>query len=327
MRKSSFFPRLALVNITRNGQFYRPYLLALCSTAAAFYIVVALASAQDLPVMTRYAYLSMFMTIGTVVVAIFAAIFLTYTNSFLMKRRKRELGLYNILGMGKIHIALMLGMETVYTALIGIGGGLALGLLLQKLVTLLLYKIMGFGAYFGFYVSWTGICYTAVLFGGILLGNLLLNLVRMGRQSPMELLREGAAGEREPKTKGVTALLGVVCLGGGYGIALFARTAGTAFSLYFPAVILVILGTYALFSAVSIVVLKALRRNRKFYYKTSRFIGVSGMLYRMRRNAVGLANICILSTMVLVMMSRTLSLYLNSQKTLEKQFPGNVGCR
>lgn len=291
MRKSGFFSRLALVNIARNGQLYRPYLLSLCGTAAAFYIVVALASTQDLPLMTRYAYLSMFMSIGTVVAAIFAVIFLTYTNSFLMKRRRRELGLYNILGMDKVHIALMLGTETVYIALAGIGGGLVLGLLLQKLVTLLLHKIMGFNAYFGFYVSWKGICYTAVLFGGILLGNLLLDLLRMGRQSPMELLQEGAAGEREPKAKWFTALLGVVCLGGGYGTALAARTAEAALVLYFPAVILVILGTYALFSAVSIVVLKALRRNKKFYYKTSHFIGVSGMLYRMRRNAVGLAKI------------------------------------
>ena len=321
------FPRLALSNLMRNRRFYLPYLLALMGTAAAFYIIVALANAQDLPVMTRYAYLSMFMGIGVFVVALFAAIFLTYTGGFLMKRRRRELGLYLVLGMGKPHLALMLGMEAVYTAVLGIGGGLLLGLLLQKLVTLLLYQIMGFGGYFGFYVSRTGIVSTVLLFAAILVFDLVVDLVRMGRLSPMELMREGSAGEREPKTRWPLTVLGVLCLGGGYGIALFARSAGTAFTLYFPAVFLVIIGTYALFCSVSIAVLKALRRNKRFYYQTSHFIGVSGMLYRMRRNAVGLANICILSTMVLVMVSATLSLYLNSQQTLETQFPGDVTAR
>jgi len=324
VHKTGFFPRLALVNLVRNGRFYGPYLLTVICSSAAYYIVQALASSRDLPAMTRYAYLSVFMTIGTFVIALFSVIFLTYTNGFLMKRRKRELGLYNILGLGKGHMAVMLGVETAYTAAAGIGGGILLGLLLQKLVTLLLCKIMAMDDFFGFYVSWSGIWGTVVLFGLILLGNLLGNLLRMGRQSPMELLREGGAGEREPKTNWPAAILGVLSLGGGYGIALFAKSAGSAFALYFPAVFLVIIGTYCLFSAVSIAALKALRKNRGYYYRASHFINVSGMLYRMRRNAVGLANICILSTMVLVMVSGTLSLYLNSRKTLEKEFPGNV---
>ncbi len=324
MNKAAFFPKLALVNLTRNGRFYFPYLLTVACSSAAYYIVRALAASEDLPLMTRYAYLSMFMTIGTFVVALFSVIFLTYTNGFLMKRRKRELGLYNILGLGKGHLALMLGAETAYTAVFGIGGGILLGLLLQKAVTLLLYKLLAMDAYFGFYVSWTGIRGTAALFGLILLGNLGLNLLRMGRQSPVELLREGGAGEREPKTNWPAAVLGVLSLGVGYGIALFARSAVEAFAFYFPAVFLVIIGTYCLFSAVSIAVLKALRKNKRYYYQPGHFINVSGMLYRMRRNAAGLANICILSTMVLVMVSGTLSLYLNSRKTLEKEFPGNV---
>lgn len=324
MNKAAFFPKLALVNLTRNGRFYFPYLLTVACSSAAYYIVRALAASEDLPLLTRYAYLSVFMSIGTFVIALFSVIFLTYTNGFLMKRRKRELGLYNILGLGKGHLAMMLGAETAYTAVFGIGGGILLGLLLQKAVTLLLYKLLSMDAYFGFYVSWTGIRGTVILFGLILLGNLILNLLRMGRQSPVELLREGGAGEREPRTNWPVAILGVLSLGGGYGIALFARSAVEAFSFYFPAVFLVIIGTYCLFSAVSIAALKALRRNKRYYYQANHFINVSGMLYRMRRNAAGLANICILSTMVLVMVSGTLSLYLNSRKTLEKEFPGNV---
>lgn len=325
MRKSGFYPKLAWGNIVRNRQFYVPYLLTLGGTAAAFYIIGALAGARDLPVMNRYIYLSMFMTFGLFVIAIFAVIFLGYTNSFLMKRRRKELGLYNVLGMGKRNIARMLGMETVYTALIGIGGGILAGLLLQKLVTLLLCRIMAFhGTGFSFYVSREGILATIALFTLILLGNLLVNLIRVGRQSPMELMRSASAGEREPKSNWPMAILGILALGGGYGIAVFTDNAGMAFALYFPAVILVIIGTYALFTAVSIVALKALRKNKRYYYQPRHFIGVSGMLYRMRRNAVGLANICILSTMVLVMVSGTLALYLNSQQTLEKQFPAEL---
>ncbi|MCI2057036.1 MAG: ABC transporter permease [Oscillibacter sp.] len=325
MRKSGFYPRLAMVNLARNGKFYLPYLLTIAGTAAAFYIVVALAGASDLPLMTRYAYLSAFMGFGTFVIALFAVIFLTYTNSFLMKRRKRELGLYNILGLGKRHIALVLGFETLYTAIAGICGGILLGMLLQKLVTMLLYKIMHFGAYYGFYISWKGMLVTAVLFGLILLGNLLLNLFRIHIQNPMEMLRESTAGEREPKTRLVTAIFGTACLLGGYAIAVLTRSATQALGLYFVAVFLVIIGTYCLFSAVSIVVLKRMRKNKDYYYKTNHFIGVSGMLYRMKRNAVGLANICILSTMVLVMISGTLSLYLGSEDTMNRQFPGNTG--
>lgn len=325
MRKSGFYPKLAWGNIVRNRQFYVPYLLTLGGTAAAFYIIGALAGARDLPVMNRYIYLSMFMTFGLFVIAIFAVIFLGYTNSFLMKRRRKELGLYNVLGMGKRNIARMLGMETVYTALIGIGGGILAGLLLQKLVTLLLCRIMAFhGTGFSFYVSREGILATIALFTLILLGNLLVNLIRVGRQSPMELMRSASAGEREPKSNWPMAILGILALGGGYAIAVFTNNAGMAFALYFPAVILVIIGTYALFTAVSIVALKALRKNKRYYYQPRHFIGVSGMLYRMRRNAVGLANICILSTMVLVMVSGTLALYLSSQRTLEKQFPAEL---
>ena len=208
---------------------------------------------------------------------------------------------------------------------IGIGGGILAGLLLQKLVTLLLCRIMAFhGTGFSFYVSREGILATIALFTLILLGNLLVNLIRVGRQSPMELMRSASAGEREPKSNWPMAILGILALGGGYAIAVFTNNAGMAFALYFPAVILVIVGTYALFTAVSIVALKALRKNKRYYYQPRHFIGVSGMLYRMRRNAVGLANICILSTMVLVMVSGTLALYLNSQQTLEKQFPAEL---
>lgn len=324
MNKGRFYPRMALVNLARNGQFYIPYLLTVMGTAAAYYITLALAATPDLPQTSRYSYLTMFMSIGTFVIAVFAVIFLTYTNSFLMKRRKRELGLYNVLGMGKRHIAIVLGCETLYTAFAGIIGGAALGMLLQKLAMLLLCRMMRMDIVYGFYVSDSAIAGTAILFGVILLFNLLLNLHRIHVQNPMELLRESSAGEREPKTRWPLAVIGVAALGAGYAIAVTTRSAMMALGMYFIAVLLVIIGTYCLFTSVSIAVLKALRANKKFYYQTDHFIGVSGMLYRMKRNAVGLANICILSTMVLVMVSGTLSLYLGSEAALDEQFAGNL---
>lgn len=324
MNKMRFFPRLAYTNLKRNGQFYLPYLLTVILTAAAYYIVTALAHSTDLPQLSRYAYLAIFMNIGSFVIALFAIIFLTYTNSFLMKRRRKELGLYNILGLGKKHMALMMGIETLYTAAAGIIGGIVIGLLFQKLVTLLLCKILHMDSYFSTGISGPAIANTAILIGAVLTFNLLINLHRIHMQKPMELLTDGAAGETEPKTKRVAALFGVLCLGGGYIIALTTSDGFSALSLYFIAVTLVIIGTYLLFSAVSIVILKMMRANKSYYYKTNHFINISGMLYRMKRNAEGLASICILSTMVLVMISVTLSLYLNSEDALKKAFPGNV---
>lgn len=326
MRKL-LYPRLAAQNLRKNGRFYFPYLLTIMGTAAAFYIMQALAGANDLPEQTRYAYLVVFMQIGCVVLGVFAVIFLFYTNSFLMKRRGKELGLYNILGMGKRHLARMLLWETFYTAMLGIAGGVACGLLLQKLVTLLLYRLMRFDVPFGFYISWQGIAGTAIFFSLILLACLGYNLLRIRLQNPVELLRADAQGEREPKTRWLLTALGVLALGAGYTIAVVVDDPLSAFLYYFVAVFAVILGTYCLFTALSIAVLKALRRNKGYYYQTRHFIGVSGMLHRMKRNAVGLANICILSTMVLVMVSGTLSLYLGTEDSLRSNHPGDVTVR
>ena len=326
MRKL-LYPRLAAQNLRKNGRFYFPYLLTIMGTAAAFYIMQALAGANDLPEQTRYAYLVVFMQIGCVVLGVFAIIFLFYTNSFLMKRRGKELGLYNILGMGKRHLARMLLWETFYTAMLGIAGGVACGLLLQKLVTLLLYRLMRFDVPFGFYISWRGIAVTALFFSAILLACLGYNLLRIRLQNPVELLRADAQGEREPKTRWLLTALGVLSLGAGYTIAVVVDDPLSAFLYYFVAVFAVILGTYCLFTALSIAVLKALRRNKGYYYQTRHFIGVSGMLHRMKRNAVGLANICILSTMVLVMVSGTLSLYLGTEDSLRSNHPGDMTVR
>ncbi len=320
-----FYPKLAAQNLHKNRQFYLPYILTVLGTAAAFYILAALANTKPISTQTRYYYLSIYMSIGLVVVGLFSVIFLFYTNSFLMKRRGKELGLYNVLGMGKRNIAAMLGFETLYVALIGIVGGIALGTLLQKLMTMLVTKLMGgVDVKFPFQLSPAAMALTAILFGAILLLTLLVNLGRVAKLRPVELMHSGSAAEREPKTRWLLALLGVGCLGAGYWIAVAVKSAMEALGLYFVAVLLVIIGTYCLFTAVSIAVLKLLRSNKRYYYQTGHFIGVSGMLYRMKRNAVGLANICVLSTMVLVMVSGTLSLYLGTEASINVRYPADI---
>jgi len=264
------------------------------------------------------------MFLGIIIIGIFSVIFLLYTNSFLMKRRKKELALYNMLGMEKRHIAGILCYESLYVALIGIAGGLLCGILLHKLITLALFKLLRFDVPFGFTISTVAIKASVILFTSIIVITLLFNLVGIRRAKPIELLKSSSAGEREPKSKWILALIGVLSLGAGYYIALTTKSAIRALTIYFLAVFLVIIGTYCLFTAISIVVLKQLRRNKKLYYKTKYFIGISGMLYRMKRNAVGLANICILSTMVLVMVSGTLSLYLGTEDMIDRFCPGQI---
>ena len=320
----AFYPRLAAQNCIKNGKFYFPYLLTVVISSAAFYINLALAQTGSLPELKRYFYLSMFMTVGTFVLGLFFIIFLIYTNSFLMKRRGKELALYNILGMGKGNIGLVLSFETLYTWLIGAGGGILLGMLLQRLITMLVTRMLRIDVKYEFFISVYGIAVTAIFFGALLFVTLLLNLGRLHVQKPVELLRQGNVGEREPRTRWLLTILGLLSLGGGYAIALTTHNSIQAIGVYFVAVFLVIIGTYCLFSAVSVAVLKALRKNKGFFYRTGNFIGVSGMLHRMNRNAVGLANICILSTMVLVMISATLALFLGTEDAIATRYPGDL---
>lgn len=317
------YPKLAWQSLKHNGKFYFPYFLTILFTAAVFYILMALSRADDLPSKIRYAYLGAFMQIGVFLVGVFAVVFLFYTNSFLMKRRTKELGLYNVLGMGKGNIAAVLIWETLILGLSGVVGGILTGMLLQRLMTLIIYRVVRFSTGFSFYISWPGILVTAIFFGAVLLLNLLCNLIRMGRQNPVAMMREGSAGEKEPKAKWLLALTGFLTLGFGYYIALRVTSSMEAFANYFLAVFLVVIGTYCLFTAGSITILKLLKKNKGYYYKTGHFITVSGMLYRMKRNGVGLANICILCTMTLVMISGTVSLYLGTESVTETRTPAD----
>ena len=332
MRKLSFFPRLAWQSVRNNRRFYVPYILTVLGTTAAFYILSALyfdPGRFELASGTTNgaAYVQSFMMIGMLFLGIFSFIFLIYTNSFLMKRRQKEIGLYNVLGMGKGNIAAILFFEALYVVILGVGGGLAAGILLHKLCTLILYRLIHFPAPFGISVQPAAVALTALIFTCLLALTLLLNLARVGRSRPVELLRGGEVGEKEPKANWFLTALGVISLGLGYFIAVWTKDGAMAVALYFIAVFLVVIGTYCLFTSVSIAVLKALRANKRYYYKARHFITVSGMLYRMKRNAAGLANICIISTMVMVMISGTLSLYVGTEDMINELYPHDFSAK
>lgn len=324
MGKRSFFPRLALVNLVRNSRYYGPYLLSCGALAAMYYILRFLTWNEVIQTVRGAAYLQVMMSIGCFVVALFSTVLLLYANSFVMKRRQKELGLYNILGLEKRHIAALCFCETLLCAAVVIPGGIAAGILLSKLILLLLLKLVQIPVQFGFSVSVRGVGETAALLGVLFLLALLWNLLRLGRSRPIELLHSDSAGEREPKTKRLLAVLGLAALLGGYAIALTTRNPVNALMLFFVAVILVMLGTYCLFTAGSIALLKRLRANKGFYYQTRHFTAISGLLYRMKQNAVGLANICILACMVLVTVSGTLCLYLGAEKSLDGRYPDDI---
>ena len=319
-----FYPRLAVINIKKNSKTYFPFILTCICTIMMFYIMHSISINKGLDGMSGAESLKLLLSLGTIVIGIFSAIFLFYTNSFLIKRRKKEIGLYNVLGLEKKHIAKILCFECIFISVISLTIGLIGGIILNKLMFLLLIKMLNFKVSFGFSISVPSIIKTLIVFCSIFFATLLSNLFQIKILKPIELLKGSEQGEKEPKTKWIMTIIGLAALCGGYGIALNVKSPLAALNLFFGAVILVMIGTYALFTAGSIAVLKFLRKQKNFYYKTDHFISVSGMMYRMKQNAVGLANICILSTAVLVMLSTTISLYAGMEDSLKLRYPRDI---
>lgn len=321
MRKG-IFSKLAVQNIRNNKSTYIPYMITCIFCIAMIYMMEFLRDCPTLDQAVRHAAeVRMILSTGEVVVVIFCVIFLIYSNSFLMKRRQKEIGLYNILGLERNHIGIVLLLETIFTTILSLTGGIAIGILASKLSLLLLLRLLHIPAVLGFYISTKGIITCLLMFGAIFLLILLLNLRRIHLSRPVELLRGNNTGEREPKAKWLMALLGFICLGIGYYLAITTESPIKAITIFLLAVILVMAGTYLLFTAGSIVILKFLRRRKSFYYKTGNFISISGMLYRMKQNAVGLASICILSTGVLLMISMTVSIYFGMNDIMVDRYP------
>lgn len=319
--KRFFYAKIALTNLKKNRQTCFPYLLTCIATIMMFYIMSSLSTNSALNKMRGGATMKIVLIFGSVIVGIFAVLFLFYTNSFLVKRRKKEFGLYYILGMEKRHISRVMLWETIYTAILSLLFGIACGILFSKLVFLGLLKILKMEVVIGVEVSAFTLAETIGLFTVIFL-LIFFNSVRLIYMvRPAELLKGGQIGEKMPKTKWPLAVLGIVTLAGGYILALKADNVLTGLNTFFVAVLLVIVGTFALFTAGSIAFLKMLQRNKRYYYKTNHFISISGMIYRMKQNAASLSLICIMSTGVLLLISSTTSLYVGQEHSLYLRYP------
>lgn len=317
----SIYRRLAITNLKKNRRSYIPYICTSIITIMLFFDMYMLMDNSGLAEMPGASSMISILASGSVIIAIFACVFLFYTNSFLIKQRKKEIGLYNVLGMGKKELALMMFWESFITGGISILAGLLAGGIFGKLMFLILYKIIGYSTSIQYEVSLSSIGTVIILFGSIFFVSFIFNLLQIQKANPVDLLHGTATGEKEPRTKIFLTLFGVITVGTGYVLANIVDNPIDALGVFFIAVFLVILGTYALFLAGSIAFLKILRRNKSFYYKPQHFHSVSGMIYRMKQNAVGLANICILSTMVLVTLSTTVSLNMGMENILSTRFP------
>lgn len=289
-----------------------------------YYMVSSLSMNPNMMNMIGGDVMQQILSLGIYVITVFAVIFLFYTNSFLIKRRKREFGLFNILGMEKKHLSIVIALESMIVFLVSMVLGIGIGILLDKAFYLLIAKMLNASIALGFYISYQSIVNSIILFLIIFVLMYLFSLIQINLSNPIELLHGDQHGEKEPKTKWLLALIGLICLGTGYYMSVSIQDPVTAFAFFMVAVILVVIGTYMLFTAGSIVILKLLRKNKRYYYKTNHFISVSNMIYRMKQNAVGLGNICILSTMVLVMLSTTISLWVEMNDIIETRFPRDI---
>ena len=319
------FSRLAKQNIRNNKSTYIPYMITCIFCIAMIYMMEFLRDCPTLDQAVRQAdEVRMIVFTGEIVVEIFCIIFLIYSNSFLMKRRQKEIGLYNILGLERNHIGIVMFLETIITSIGSLAGGIAAGIIGSKLALLLLLKLLHIPSVLGFYISVKGIFTCLFMFGIVFLMILFLNLAKIHLSRPVELLRGNNTGEKEPAAKWLMALIGFICLGAGYYLAVTTESPIKAITIFLLAVILVMAGTYLLFTAGSIVILKFLRLRKSFYYRTGNFISISGMLYRMKQNAIGLASICILSTGVLLMISMTVSIYFGMNDIMLNRYPYDV---
>lgn len=319
--KIGFYGRLAAEGIRKNKRLYIPYILTCVGIVMMFYIISFLSTHELLDVMKSGGRtMKEILYLGWWVIGIFAVFFLFYTHSFLVRRRKKEFGLYNILGMGKRHLGRVLLVENIIISLLSIGGGLILGILFSKIAELAMVNLLHGDISFGFSVSLIAVRNTALFFLGIFTLIFLNTLKQIHLSKPIELLGSEKAGEKQPKTRWIMAALGIILIISAYVISVSIEKPLMAMAWFFIAVIMVIIGTYLLFIAASVALCKILRNIKSYYYRTNHFVSVSSMAYRMKRNGAGLATICILCTMVLVMISSTLCLYLGAEKILRLRY-------
>ena len=319
--KKAFYPRLAADGIRKNRQLYLPYLLSCTGTVLMWYIMQSLSVSPLLKEIEGGATLFVILPLGKWVIAVFAVLFLFYTNSFLVRRRYREFGLYSVLGMSRGGIGRIILWESLISSGISLAAGLVLGILLSKLAELGLLNMIRAEISYRFTFSAQSAVSCLILFGAIFALLAVKSLIQVRRSNPLELLRSENVGEKPPKANWVFALAGAILLGTAYWMSVSIQNPITALNYFFIAVLLVIAATYLLFMSGSVALCRLLQKNKKYYYQKHHFVSVSNMAYRMKRNGAGLASVCILATMVLVMISSTSSLYFGSEDALNSQYP------
>lgn len=318
------YPKLAWEGIRKNKRLYVPYIAMGALMVMMYYLLRFLQDSPVIGVMRGAVTLSTVLPMGYAVIAIFSIIFLFYTNSFLIRQRYREFGLYNILGMNKQNVCMIMVWESIFVGSIAIVTGLAAGILLSKGAELVLFNLVHMDISFDLRISAVSVFYTITGYIIIYLILLLNSVIKVWFAKPLDLLKSNRVGEKMPKRTWVYAAVGMVLLGAAYYLAVSIKEPLTALMYFFLAVIMVIIGTYALFMAGSVVLCRILQKNKRYYYQPNHFISVSSMMYRMKRNGAGLASICILLTMVLVMLSSTTSLYFGIEDSLVGRYPHSV---
>lgn len=324
MKKKGLLPKFALNGILKNGSTYLPYLGISIFALFTFFVFDLILHNEVMDTIPRASYAKMLMLIGFILLGIIIVPFLYYTNSFLIKRRKKELGLYSILGMEKKHIGILMLFETMIIYVIVTSCAVALGLLFSKVLFLLLLNLAKLPVDVSFTISGNAIRDTLIFYAGISAINLIANLIQVGKANPADLMSETRKGEKEPKHIALWTVVGVLLLGYGYYLAITSKVDSGIFTDFFFAVLLVVLGTHFLFTSGSISLLRIMKKNKRFYYQSENFITVSGMIYRMKKNAAGLVNICIFATMVIITLVCTVSLYLGESGTQKFMYPYDV---
>ncbi len=322
--KTGLLPRLAVNSIRRNSAVYLPYIGVCIFAIFTFFVYGMILNSDVTETLPRAGYATMLLLIGQVLLGLIMIPFLVYANSFLLKGRKKELGLYSILGMGKKHICRMMFYETILIFLMVLAGAIVLGLLFYRLLFLLLLNLAGLPVNITFQFSGAAFLETILFAGFVMLLQLAMNLYQVWKANPVDLMSESGKGERKLRFTGLWCLLGLLATGYGYWTALSAKLDSNIFTNFFVAVFCVVMGTHFLVTSGSIMLLNFLKQRHGFYYRSENFITISGMLYRMKKNAAGLANICIFSTMVIITAVCTVSLYLGLPGLIRYRYPGQI---
>ena len=325
--KIVFYPKLAVEGVRKNKSLYIPYLLTGAVMVMMYYIISHLAGAEMLEHMKGGGILRTVLPLGSVVVAVFSLFFLFYSNSFLIRQRYKEFGLYNILGMNKGNLGRIMLWENMIAASIAIVTGLVMGIAFAKFAELCMLNILNQEITYTLRLDMESVRRTAIVFLGIYFILLLNSYLKVRRSNPLQLLQSSNVGEKPPKANWILAAFGVILLGTAYYIAVSIKQPLSAFAWFLVAVLMVIIATYLLLISGSVAFCRLLQKNKGYYYKPNHFVSVSSMVYRMKRNGAGLASICILITMVLVMLSASLSLYIGAEDSLNSRYPDDIALR